>query len=284
MKQIFHLKVQSDTHLLKWHPEGSLLAVASKGRTSIYERSGSLVDDIPFDNDVNIVALKWKNDSLAIIGAGVGHVTFWEMSTLTTMKFEIGFSDPSYFVWSPLTMHFAIGTNKGNAIICDKNAPTKNETLLGKHQSKVVCGTWLQTRDLIVLGSTDRSISVSSRDGTTIAHIKSAEEPVEIVQEDCSSGLILLIRLVTRFMVALLQSSGEPIVLDYQPDLGLIAHQQWHIKLQSIFLYFDCGKVMKKWKPWVKADSKEEIMDSGFRSMKNIATCPISQSIAFIGE
>jgi hypothetical protein len=137
MKQVFHIEVQSDAHLIEWHPKGALLAVASKGRTSIYERNGSLIDDITFDDDSNIVALKWNNDVLAIIGAGIGHVIFWEMSSLTISKFEIGFTDPSYFVWSPLTMHFAVGTKKGNVVICDKTDPIKNETLLGKHQAEL---------------------------------------------------------------------------------------------------------------------------------------------------
>lgn len=185
MKRLF--KVGSDRHdvgpvTFSWHPAGNFLASAGKnGIVQITDRHGEIVDEIPMQTTPSpILSLAWDKDGdyLAVLQEGNGTVPLWSLTSRKLMPLETNLKDPTFISWSKSGPQLAIGTAKGNLLIYNKDKKQKFP-IVGKHGKKICCGAWTKKGNKLVLGSEDKTLTISSEVGDTLIHTELKYVPRE---------------------------------------------------------------------------------------------------------
>jgi WD repeat-containing protein 19 len=183
MRRLF--KVGQDRHdvgpvRFSWHPTGNLLASAGKnGIVQITDRHGDIVDEIPLPTQAPVLSLAWDKDGeyLAILQDGNGVVPLWSLSSKRVVPLETNLKDPTFLAWSKTGPQLAIGTAKGNLLIYNKTKKVK-VPIVGKHAKKICTGDW-STDGKLVLGSEDKTLTISNENGDTLLHTEVKYAPVE---------------------------------------------------------------------------------------------------------
>ena len=123
------------------------------------------------ENPSPVTFIEWDKDGncLAILQEGSGIVPLWNLSTRNTLPLETNLKDPTFIAWSKSSPHLAIGTAKGNLLIYNKVKKQKIP-VLGKHSKRILCGCWSQGGNKLVLGSEDKSLTISNEAGETLIH------------------------------------------------------------------------------------------------------------------
>mmetsp|Transcript_12987 Transcript_12987/g.19570 ORF Transcript_12987/g.19570 Transcript_12987/m.19570 type:complete len:1468 (+) Transcript_12987:23-4426(+) len=184
MRRLF--KIGSDRHdigrvTFSWHPEGNFIASAgSNGIIQITDRNGGIVDEIPMTSSAAILNLQWDKDGdyLAVLQDGNSIVPLWSLNSRRVIPLETNLVDPTFLAWSKTGPQLAIGTAKGNLLIYNKQQK-KKVPVVGKHAKRIVCGGWSSGGNKIVLGSDDRTITVSNEAGDTLIHTELKYPPYE---------------------------------------------------------------------------------------------------------
>eukprot|EP01038_Epipyxis_sp_PR26KG_P006561 gene6561-9018_t len=185
MKRLY--KIGSEKHdvgkvIFSWHPEGNFLASAGRnGIIHITDRHGEIIDEIPMASSAPILALEWDKDGeyLAILQDGNGLVPLWNLSNRRVTQLETNLKDPTFLAWSKIGPQLAIGTAKGSVLIYNKSRKNK-VPIVGKHSKKITCGVWSKGfANKLVLGSDDRTLSISNENGDTLIHTELRNIPLQ---------------------------------------------------------------------------------------------------------
>jgi len=184
MRRLF--KVGADRHdvgpvTFAWHPEGNFLASAGRnGIVQITDRHGDIIDEVPMTTSSQISGLSWDKDGdyLAILQDGNGVVPLWSLQSRKTIPLETNLRDPTFIAWSKTGSQLAVGTAKGNLLIYNKMTK-KKFPIVGKHGKKISCGAWTAVGNKLVLGSEDKTLTISSETGDTLIHTELKHHPLE---------------------------------------------------------------------------------------------------------
>ena len=141
--------------VLHWQPVGNYLAiVGNKRQVHIYDRYGTIVDDVTLTSGGNIISLGWDKDGevLAVLQSGNSAIIVWDAAQRKTLApVETNMKDLCWMLWSKTGPELAVGSCKGNLIIYNRKT-TRMNPLLGKHAKKITCGAWNSANQL-ALGS-----------------------------------------------------------------------------------------------------------------------------------
>lgn len=151
-----------------------------EGIVHITDRHGDIVDEIPMSTASPILGLEWDKDgeNLAILQEGNGIVPLWNLPKKSLSPVETSLRDPTFLCWSKTGPQLAIGTAKGSLLIYHKGRKQKIP-LVGKHSKAINCGTWSMKGNKLVLGSEDRTITISNENGDTLLHTEMKFVPVQ---------------------------------------------------------------------------------------------------------
>eukprot|EP00903_Cladosiphon_okamuranus_P008272 g7961.t1 len=181
MKRLF--KISAGEHgkgtvIVKWQPEGNLLATAGQnGLVHIFDRHGQRVDEISLQGQGQILSLDWDVDGecLAVLQEGNGVIPLWDSSSRSTLSIDTNLKDPTFMAWSAVGPQLAVGTAKGNILMYNKKT-RKKIPVLGKHPRRITCGAWGEANQL-VLGSVDSTLTVSTETGDTLEQTQLKRPP-----------------------------------------------------------------------------------------------------------
>jgi WD repeat-containing protein 19 len=150
------------------------------GIIQITDRNGGIVDEIPMTSSSPILSLSWDKDGdyLAVLQDGNSIVPLWSLSNRRVIPLETNLVDPTFLSWSKTGPQLAIGTAKGNLLIYNKQQK-KKIPVVGKHAKRILCGGWSNGGNRLVLGSDDRTITVSNETGDTLIHTELKYSPYE---------------------------------------------------------------------------------------------------------
>lgn len=256
----------------------------------MYHRDGSHLRAVKLQVDYKVLGLEWnlKGSTLAIIQENFDSVTLWDSLSLDTHLIQIGFKDPSVIIWSPNGEEIAVGTKKGNLIICHVNSREKN-AFLGKHHGQIKCGNWY-TDGSIFLGGSDNAISISDHNGLTIEKIEVKCEPKEIliikyIKTENDSYIISILldeEIVLRF-VSKGTTSNEPIQMTLAPQLGRIIFQYWQQDCEYLFVGVESGNFFRRKNPFESSEEMDRL-DYSLGSLSNVSVSLQSKKFAASGK
>lgn len=140
------------------------------------------MEEIPMVTQSPILSLQWDKDGdiLAILQEGNGIVPLWSLSTRKIVPLETNLREPTFISWSKTGPQLAIGTAKGNLLIYNKTKKQKIP-IVGKHGRRINCGSWSKGSNKLVLGSDDRTITVSNENGDTLLHFEVKNIPLQVL-------------------------------------------------------------------------------------------------------
>ena len=114
------------------------------------------------------------------------------MSTIPSSS-SIGSRQSTTFIaWSPPVICkrncyiLAMGMSKGAFALYDAQS-RQTTSILGKHSDRITCGVWT-CDELLILGSNDRTISVSNAGGDTLQMIDLGHVPVQVNKAGSTYG------------------------------------------------------------------------------------------------
>ncbi|VDM33193.1 unnamed protein product [Hydatigera taeniaeformis] len=117
---------------------------------------------------------------LGIIDDETHYIYVWEACSLKLNRFPTNFKENiSTIAWSKVDERFAVGTSKGNMLICDWNTK-KKYPVLGVHTRRILAVVWSFTGLLATTGE-DRVLSLSSIDGNPIKQVELEGIPRNVI-------------------------------------------------------------------------------------------------------
>jgi WD repeat-containing protein 19 len=148
----------------------------------ITDRHGEIIDEIPMLATTPVLDLVWDRDGdcLAVLQEGNGIIPLWSLSNRRVVPLDTGLKDPTFISWSKSGPQLAVGTAKGNLLIYNKTKKQKT-SVVGKHAKRISCGEWSKTGNKLVLGSDDKTITISNEIGDTLIHSELKDVPSQIV-------------------------------------------------------------------------------------------------------
>ncbi|XP_065839406.1 WD repeat-containing protein 19-like isoform X2 [Oscarella lobularis] len=218
-------------HWQKKH--GNYLATSgSNGIVHIFDRHGDLKEEISLHG-----GLDWDKDGdiLAMIQDKTGIIYIWDSNTGKTTQLDSGMKENLTFIaWSHVGFQLAVGTTKGNLLIYNHQTSRK-VPVVGKHMKKITSGAW-NAQNLLALGSEDKTVSVSSADGDTLATAQVRADPNMIAFSEMKSNERVLgqqntISCVVGRKTLFLFTTNDPdnpIELAFQTRYGNIVSYQWY--------------------------------------------------------
>jgi WD repeat-containing protein 19 len=146
----------------------------------VTDRQGDIVDEISLSGSGPVLKLDWDKDGeiLAILQEGESIVPLWSSSTRRVMSLDTNLRDPSFLAWSKSGPQLAIGTMKGNMLLYNKDKKQKIP-IVGKHAKRITCGAWSAVGNRLVLGSDDKTLTISNSAGDTVIHTELKFTPLE---------------------------------------------------------------------------------------------------------
>ena len=183
MKLLFEVALGSGPTKHAWSPNGQYLAVSGTAlRLQIFDRHGALHDEIPLagtelKTHAAATHLAWdaRGEKLCVLHREHGRkdafaadaATVYRPRQREALKLDNGDAknEFTHCAWDPGGQTLALATGKGNVLLYDSRAG-KMTSVLGKHTKQITCGAW-SVDNRLVLGSTDRSVTVSAAAGDT---------------------------------------------------------------------------------------------------------------------
>eukprot|EP00118_Oscarella_pearsei_P011922 m.83949 g.83949 ORF g.83949 m.83949 type:complete len:1349 (+) comp36373_c0_seq7:62-4108(+) len=215
---------------------GNYLATSgSNGKVFVFDRHGDLKGEINLPESCSGMDWDSDGDTLAVVPERSGVAFVWDSNTRKTMHLDSGMKDQlTFLAWSEVGFQLAIGTSKGNLLLYNHQTSRK-VPILGKHMKKITCGAW-SSQNLLALGSEDRTLSVSTADGSTIASTQLRGDPALINFAEKKSNervpgqqstVSCIVGKKTLFLFSL-NDPDNPVELAFQTRYGNIVSYQWY--------------------------------------------------------
>ncbi len=260
------LQITSTAHRREGHSlnaDGSFVAVASKESVDIVDFKGNVLHQIKSDASHDIFATQWNSSAtvLAIVYSGHGEVLLWNRHNDETLAVDIGFKDPSFFLWSPHGDVYVLGTTSGNLIIYDIFSH-RIETILGKHSAKITCGAWIMD-SMFILGSGDGTATISAIDGQSLQSYSMSSPPQRISCVDVENSVYVALDNGKEMSFLSFDKNdkhvqgAEIITLPLPSDYGESICHFWELSSESIILITSSGHILKVLNPFVTGVSDE---------------------------
>ncbi|OMJ78816.1 hypothetical protein SteCoe_21300 [Stentor coeruleus] len=172
-KPVFYIGddiITGNDAVFSWQKSDNLIAVSGGGSlVHILDRQGKKYKQLTLPENRPVKDLEWDKEGevIAVLQERLSNVTVWDINTLIFTHLEIGANDqPTFLKWSKTQPILAIGTEKGGIVFYNKGTQRKIPTI-GKHSMRVISGDW-SPDDLLITGSEDKTITISTITGDTI--------------------------------------------------------------------------------------------------------------------
>ncbi|GBG32352.1 WD repeat-containing protein 19 [Hondaea fermentalgiana] len=290
-----------------WQHDGSYLASCGlNGLVQIYDRHGQQHDELRLPSKARVLSIDWDRDGelLAILQEKATSVSLYSVHKRKLTSLEANLKIPQFLAWSRLGPQLVIGTGNGSVVMYRKDT-LRQESLVGKHSGPIVSGVWSAHENLFALAGEDKTISISTADGTTEAQfslrgipgriafappqgVKDSLGPVassESKQRDGAAGSSAwtLCASVKSEMLVLYSMHGTPAELPFAQRYGKLVAFEW-LSNRIIVAGFTTGQVVA-----VRVDTGmfgEEIFSSRLHrtSLTNLVVSRTLQRIASCGD
>lgn len=263
--------------------EGSVVAIVQKQKVSVKDCKGNQIHDIGFESH-DVFKTGWNNngDFLVIVYESYDHVTLWRRETNEIILLHTGFKDPSLLVWSSTHDIFIVGTKKGNLYMYDVTS-CKSDTILGKHSLEITCGTWTSNH-ILVLGSNDKTISLSSSDGLTIQILPLGSIPRSISSASFNESCFITASMDSRLCFFDL-SNRKLNVVKYPVNIGSIRCHFWKPDCSAVFIVTSQGNFISQSNPLFEGHDKDyKMLDFNTYKIEVCTSCVQTQSLVLMGE
>ncbi|VDK22301.1 unnamed protein product [Taenia asiatica] len=200
--------------------------------------------------------MDWERNGqvLAIIDDQTHYVYVWEAHSLKMTNKIVGTSSNEYrenlstIAWSKVDERFAIGTSKGNMLICDWTTK-KKYPVLGVHTRRILGVVWSFTGLLATIGE-DKVLSLSSIDGDLIKQVKLDGLPkdVSFVRTSLSKfghnedNAISCIVNQTQLLIWKFHEDTVPISYNFDDSCGSLVAHAWQ-DMENIIVGFSEGSI-----------------------------------------
>jgi len=209
-----------------WQQQDHLFGVCgSNGVVYALDRQGKKHAEISLPDNKRVLKLEWdsEGEALAFLQEEVPYVVVWNINNKHFTQLEVGQNDrPSFIKWSRTQPVLAIGTEKGGIVFFNKSTQRKIPTI-GKHSSSVITGDW-NAHDLLITGSQDKTVTVSTVNGDTKAQSSIMNPPAQLKWGNHEMAtMILKEQLILAYNMNL-----KPIEISFQPHYGKILCYEWY--------------------------------------------------------
>lgn len=241
--------------------------------------------------------LEWNSegDRLAILLRRSTFVSLWSAGTFEVDVVDTGLKDVVFVAWAPADKILAAVTQKGNLMLYN-DWEKRKEKFMGKHNKRVSCGAWTAGGDL-VLGSEDKRVTVSNRQGATLYQTQLKSEPQSIAtyvpqgirkapEQDYYVSVVVGGRRVVLIPRDYVNGTATEFVCE--ASYGTITAQVWVGETQ-LMLGFDSGQVtIIDVKP--SDDSGDEQFEEAFSktalqfAVSGLDFCPATKMAAICGS
>ena len=224
----------------------------------VTDRSGKLVHSVPVQtgeggNRTQAMQLEWNSegDRLAILQRRSTFVSLWSAGTFEVDVLDTGLKDVVFVAWSHTDKVLAAVTQKGNLMLYN-DWEKRKEKFMGKHNKRVSCGAWTAGGDL-VLGSEDKRVTVSSRQGETRYQTQLKMEPQSIAtytpqglrKGSADQDFYISVVVGGKRVVLIPKDYTNGVTTEFvcKPSYGAITAQVW-VGESQLMLGFDSGQVI----------------------------------------
>lgn len=186
MKPLFELDESCHGHgpvQACWQHDGSYLASCGlNGLVQVYDRHGEQYDEIRLPSKTRVLSMDWDKDGelLAVLQEKAQSVMLYSLQKKQMSALEANLKNPQFLAWSKVGPQLAIGAGNGSVVLYRKDN-LRQEVLFGKHSGSIVCGAWGDEENLLALAGEDRTITISTCEGTTEAQFTVSGIPGRIV-------------------------------------------------------------------------------------------------------
>eukprot|EP00736_Rhodelphis_marinus_P010453 Rmarinus@m.5781 len=232
--------------LFSWHPDGSFLATTADKKSDrpeihIFDRYGSHVCSYALKGPCG--GMVWDKDGalLAVLqGGDSGVVPLFDANTKKWDVIETGWKEVSFISWSKVGPQLAVGTKKGNLLVYNKQEK-QSYSIVGKHSKAITTGCW-SADNVLILGSEDKTLSLSDHEGNKIdviplkyvpTDVKVADQKIDssrkpgLGQASSDQTISLTLNQKTLYIINR-NDKANPVELQFQPNYGDIVSYHWY--------------------------------------------------------
>uniref|UniRef100_A0A1I7Y7I5 WD_REPEATS_REGION domain-containing protein n=1 Tax=Steinernema glaseri TaxID=37863 RepID=A0A1I7Y7I5_9BILA len=208
--------------------------------------ASSTVSLLCWDKDGEVLA--FANDANSAIG-------IWNFNSkqIEYVESSMGSKEKATFMqWSPTQPILAVGNNKGNLLLYNRETLRK-VPLLGKHQKTIVCGAFSRDGEFLILGSDDHTLSISNMAGDTLNSLSGTGDlsDLDMVRtssagdvtnpEDAYTITVLINR--KQMMMVHLANADAPINLQFHESYGKVITYEW-LAEDRMMIGFEMGHLI----------------------------------------
>lgn len=176
--------------LFAWQKEGNLLAcTGSTRRVVIVDRQGKVAQQIPLQGTTAAVTMEWdsQGEVLAVIQEKSPLLTLYTVATKKTEVVDTGFKEVTFMAWSKGGPHLAVGGNKGQLMLYNRQTQKKNPIGASGHTKAIVSGGW-NRHNILAVASEEKIMNLWDAEGTQIETITLKHSCSSIVFADGSDS------------------------------------------------------------------------------------------------
>ncbi|KAI8918944.1 hypothetical protein BC831DRAFT_481578 [Entophlyctis helioformis] len=255
---------------------------------SIADRKGNLIDNIHLTGEC--LHMKWSpdGDCLAAIQSKSLALVLWDATVAKgTTLIDTGMKNMESLAWSDDGDMIAVATSKGNLFVYERRTG-KKIPVISKHTKAIVDLAWSSNNEL-ACASSDRSFSISNREGDTTFQMNLKGEPenlqwAKVKQPDGSVQQTLSMTLSAKSLFIFNPSKPhQPIELAFHQKYGTIAKYSW-FKDNQLIVGFAPGYIV------VVTTNPSELGQEKFQSksykdtLSDVVVSPILNMVATCGD
>lgn len=303
----------------QWDPKGRLVAVGGAERLCIvYDRSGAQVDQIvlPEGDEASmkksstkheprvVAGLAWdaNGEKLAIRVLGSPQVTLWSHASRQKQFVEMASSAHAltWMRWSPQQPTLAVGSSKGNLMLYD-DRQARAVPVMGKHSKAIVCGAWNPHCGNLVLGSDDKSLSISLPNGDSLSSVPLKDKPSDLkfghrpteadqarIGKSAPNAMSMVLGGTSVLIYAIDEQGGvpndSPLEMVFKSAFGSVLCHDWVGKAGRMVVGFQNGyiNVMDAREGYVQNALHTERLHTDY--LVRATSCPQMERLASLGK